>query len=84
MTDGLHRILAQALGYSNAQITGFLGIVDAENGTRTFVFSTTVDHPDSVCWAGDVPHRWIDNISISDLVPEINPVLRAYYTLDFS
>lgn len=79
MVDGLHRILAQALGYSNTKITAFLGIVDADNGTRAFVFSTTV----GVCWPSGIPHRWIDNITISDLVPEINHVLRAYYALDF-
>ncbi|MEW1773443.1 hypothetical protein [Streptomyces sp. NPDC086777] len=79
----LHRILAQALSYSNAKITAFLGIVDADNGTRTFVFSTTVDQPDSVCWVGDIPHCWSDNITISDLIPEINHVLRAYYAIDF-
>lgn len=84
VTDGLHRILAQCLGYSNTKITGFLGIVDADSGTRTFVFSMTVDQPDSVCWTGDNPHRWIDNIAISDMVPELNHVLRVYYALDFS
>ncbi|MEV6386348.1 NUDIX domain-containing protein [Streptomyces sp. NPDC051773] len=45
VVDGWHRILAQALGYSNTKITAFLGIVDVGNGTRTLVFSTTVDRP---------------------------------------
>lgn len=34
VVDGLHRILAQALGYSNAKTAAFLGIVDADNGTH--------------------------------------------------
>ncbi|MET7609406.1 NUDIX domain-containing protein [Streptomyces avermitilis] len=84
VVEGLHRILAQALGYSDIEITGFLGPVDIGSGRRTFVFSTTVAQPDSICWTGDIPHRWIDNITISDLIPEINHVLRAYYALDFS
>ncbi|MCD9591259.1 hypothetical protein [Streptomyces sp. 8ZJF_21] len=49
------------------------------DGTRTFVFPTTVDQFDSACWASGIPHRWIDNITISDLVPEIDHVLRACF-----
>lgn len=49
------------------------------DGTRTFIFSTTADQPDSACWASDIPHHWIDSITVSDLVPEINHVLRACF-----
>ncbi|GAB7109767.1 hypothetical protein JCM4814A_80820 [Streptomyces phaeofaciens JCM 4814] len=53
-------------------VTDLVDIVGADNGTRTFVFSTTVDQSDNVYRAGDVPHRWIDNITIS-LSPRTPP-----------
>ncbi|MFL5997858.1 MAG: NUDIX hydrolase [Streptomyces sp.] len=78
--DGLHRILAQSFGYSDAEITGFLGIIDADDsGTRTFVFAVSTGQPDSICRSGHLPHRWIDNITVSDLIPRINPLLHTYY-----
>jgi endogenous inhibitor of DNA gyrase (YacG/DUF329 family) len=81
--DGLHRILPQYVGYADAEITGFLGIVDADDSSsRTFVLAVNTGQPDSICHDGQVPHRWIDNITISDLIPEISPVLRTYYAHD--
>ncbi|MET8646737.1 hypothetical protein [Streptomyces sp. NPDC004675] len=81
--DGLHRILAKGFGYSDAEITGFLGTIDTDDSaTRTFVFAISTGQPDGICRDGQSPHRWIDNITISDLVPGINPVLRTYYATD--
>ncbi|MGW3957984.1 NUDIX hydrolase [Streptomyces sp. NPDC004752] len=83
--DGLHRILAQHFGYSDVKITGFLGTIDTDDsGTRTFVFAINASQPDSICRDGDLPHRWIDNITVSDLIPGINPVLHTYYAADSS
>jgi hypothetical protein len=79
VVDGLHRILAQGFGSSDAEITAFLGVTDADSGTRTFVFAVSTSQPDSICRDGRIPHRWNDNITISDEIPEINPVLRTYY-----
>ncbi|MET8747555.1 hypothetical protein [Streptomyces sp. NPDC004728] len=42
--------------------------LSTSDGTCTFVFSTTVDQPDSVCWTSDIPHR-----------PEADHVLRACF-----
>lgn len=80
--DGLHRILAQFFGYSDAEVTGFLGVIDPDSGARTFVFAISTGQPDSICHGGQIPHRWIDNITSSDVIPEINPALRTYYALD--
>ncbi|MEY9873294.1 8-oxo-dGTP diphosphatase [Streptacidiphilus sp. MAP12-33] len=82
VVDGLHRILTQGFGYSDAEITAFLGVTDADSGTRTFVFAVNTSQPDAICHDGRIPHRWIDNITISDVIPEINPVLRTYYAAE--
>ncbi|MFE5587897.1 hypothetical protein [Kitasatospora sp. NPDC056531] len=83
VADGLHRITAQSFGYADAEITGFLGIVDTgDSVTRTFVFVVATGQPDSICRNGQVPHRWIDDITIGDLIPGINPVLRTSYASD--
>ncbi|MFF2431683.1 NUDIX hydrolase [Streptomyces mirabilis] len=83
VVDGLRRILAKGFGYSDAEITGFLGTIDTDDSaTRTFVFAISTGQPDGICRDGQIPHRWIDNITISDLVPVINPVLRTYYATD--
>lgn len=83
VVDGLHRILAQGFGYSDAEITGFLGLIDTDDtAARTFVFAVSTGQPDSICHDGQIPHRWIDNITISDLIPGINPLLRTYYAAE--
>ena len=83
VADGLHRVLAQHYGYSDAQITQFLGFSDDDiTGTRVFVFAVTTGHPDGICWSGHTGHRWIDNIAISDTVTDIDHLLRAYYAHD--
>ncbi|MEU3337282.1 hypothetical protein ACWCQ1_07180 [Streptomyces sp. NPDC002144] len=33
---------------------------------------------------GDLPNRWIDTITVGDLIPGISPVLRTYYAADSS
>lgn len=33
VVDGLHRILAQGFGYSDAEVTGFLGLIDTDDTT---------------------------------------------------
>lgn len=53
-----------------------------ESAIRAFVFAISTGQPDRICRDGQIPHRWIDNITISDLVPGINPVLRTYYATD--
>ncbi|MEU2874540.1 NUDIX domain-containing protein [Streptomyces olivoreticuli] len=83
VADGLHRILSQHYGYSDTQITRFLGFNDDNGtGTRVFVFAVTTGHPDSICWSGHTGHRWIDNIAISDTVTDIDHLLRAYCAHD--
>lgn len=83
VTDGLHRILSQQFGYSNAQVTHFLGFNDDnDTGTRVIAFAVTSPQPDSICWTRRTGHRWIDNITISDTVPDIDHLLRAYYAHD--
>ena len=50
---------------------------DALSVTRTSRSAST-SHPDSICRDGRIPHRWIDNITISDMDPEINAFLHTY------
>ncbi|AZQ36291.1 hypothetical protein EJ357_24875 [Streptomyces cyaneochromogenes] len=82
--DGLHRILAQYFGYSGVEITGLRGTIDDDSRMRTFVFAINAGQPDGICRDGDLPHRWIDNITVSDLIPGISPVLRTCYAADSS
>lgn len=48
-------------------------------GARIFVFAVTAEKPDAICHTAHVGHRWIDNVSISSTVADIDPVLRVYY-----
>lgn len=82
VVDGLHRIRTQGFGYSDAEITAFLGVTDADSGTRTFAFAVGASLPDAIGHDGRIPHCWIDNITISDVMPEINPVLRTYFATE--
>ncbi|MBT2543287.1 NUDIX domain-containing protein [Streptomyces sp. ISL-44] len=80
---GMHRVLAEHFGFSSAEVDRYLGhndhLHDHGKITRVFVFAVTVEHPDSICQSAHLGHRWIDSISISTIVNDIDGMLRVYY-----
>ncbi|MEV0446201.1 NUDIX domain-containing protein [Streptomyces spectabilis] len=83
LTGGMERVLAEYFGFSNTEVTRYLGHNDhaRDDGriARVFVFAVTVEHPDSICRTAHIGHHSIDNIAISDTVDGINHMLRVYY-----
>lgn len=83
LLDGLDRTLRDHFALDPAHATRYLGHNDHDHDdgltTRIFVFAVTAEKPDAICHTAHVGHRWIDNVSISTTVADIDPVLRVYY-----
>ncbi|MFG2525309.1 NUDIX hydrolase [Streptomyces sp. NPDC048527] len=83
LLTGLERVLSTHFALELDQATHYLGHQDhpGPDGrlTRVFVFAATVTNPDAICSTAHIGHRWIDNIAISQTVPDINGLLRTYY-----
>lgn len=83
LLTGLGRVLSTHFDLGLDRATRYLGHQDhlGPDGrlTRVFVFAAIVTDPDTICGTAHIGHRWVDNIAISQTVPDINGLLRAYY-----